>query len=167
MTGRDHRLLPHTADVGLEATAPDLVGLFEELAYAIAGLSADVTPEALLDLEGAALPRPEPVVLRAADLPALAFAWLDELVGRIDVAGALVAVAVEAVDEAPPAGADADVAGAPETDAGWILRGRIATLPFDGERVRRGTDIKAPTYHRLTVEPEPGGGWRATAVLDI
>jgi SHS2 domain-containing protein len=157
MTSRDHRLRPHTADVGLEATAPDLVGLFEELAYAIAGLSADVAPEALLDLEGAALPRPEPVVLRGADLPALAFAWLDELIGRVDVSGALVAVAVESVDEASPA----------PSDAGWTVRARIATLPFDGERVRRRTEVKAPTYHRLTVEPDPAGGWRATAVLDV
>jgi SHS2 domain-containing protein len=156
MTGRDHRLRPSSTEVELEATAPDLVGLFEELAYAIAGLSADVAPEALLDLEGAALPRPEAIVLRAADLPALASAWLDALVGRVDAAGALVAVAVETVDEASPASAD----------AGWTLRARMATLPYDGERVRRRTDVKAPTHHRLTVEPDPAGGWRATAVLD-
>jgi SHS2 domain-containing protein len=162
VTPREHRLLPHTADTGIEARGPDLAATFEEAAFALAGLTADIEPEALLDLAaeddegpaGGALPPLATVRLLAHDLPALAFAWLDDLVGRVDVDGALAAVEVEAVV------ADVDTVG-------WHLRARVATLPFDGHRVRRRADVKAATYHGMAVEPDEGGGWRLTAYLDV
>jgi SHS2 domain-containing protein len=153
VTPREHRLLPHTADTGLEARGPDLAAAFEEAGFALAGLTADIEPDALLALEAGALPRLVPVRVEGRDLASLAFAWLAELVGRVDVEGALAAIEVETVEEGAA--------------SGWQLRARLATLPFDGVRVRRRADVKAPTYHALEVAPDPDGGWRLTAYLDV
>ncbi len=40
--GRAHAIVEHTADGGLRASAPDLPGLFEEAALALAEIAADV-----------------------------------------------------------------------------------------------------------------------------
>ncbi len=164
MTPRGHRLLPHTADTGLEARGPDLAATFEEAGFALAGLTADIAPEALLELGGAerALPPMTKVQVGGRDLAALAFAWLDELVGRVDLHGALAAIEVESVEGGSSTG---DMEAGP--GAGWTLRARVATLAFDGRRVRRRADVKAATYHGLEVAPEPGGGWHLTAYLDV
>jgi protein archease len=48
--------------------------------------------------------------------------------------------------------------------------GLVATLagePFDPQRHRLITEIKAVTYHQLTVEHAPGGDWRAIVIFDI
>jgi SHS2 domain-containing protein len=150
---RGHRLLSHTADAGLEATGPDLAAVFDEAALALAGLTSDIDLAAVISADGAAVPPLRRVDLRAGDRVELAFTWLNELVARVDTDGALAAVAVESVD-----GSD---------EEGWRLRARIATLPFDGRSVRRRADVKSATYHRLAIEPLPGGGWRLTAYLDI
>jgi SHS2 domain-containing protein len=154
VTPGEHRLLPHTADAGLEASGPDLETVFEEAAFALAGMTADIAPEALIELDGDALPTLRRVRLAGRDLAALAYAWLNELVGRVDVAGALAAIEVESVF----AVADQD---------GWSLAARVATVPFDGRLVRRRTDVKSATFHRLAVDRDPDGGWRLTAYLDI
>jgi SHS2 domain-containing protein len=93
------------------------------------------------------------VELGAPDLVALAFAWLAELVGRIDLDGALAAIVVDAVER---------------LDGGdWTLTARVGCLPFDGRHVRRRADVKSVTYHRLAVDPVAGGGWCLTAYLDL
>jgi SHS2 domain-containing protein len=151
--GRAHRSLPHTADTGIEATGPDLASAFEEAGLALAGLTADIDLEAIAELGPTASPPLRPVELTAADPVALAFAWLDDLVGRVDLDGALAGVAVDSVE-----GSSSD---------GWRLRARVGCLPFDGRHVRRRADVKSVTYHQLSVEPLAGGGWRLTAYLDI
>jgi len=166
VTSREHRLLPHTADTGIEARGPDLAAVFEEAGFALAGLTADIEPEALVELAADALPPLADVRLEAHDLPSLAFAWLDELVGRVDLEGALAALEVEAVDQrAGTSAVDAPDDTGPA--ATWALRARVATLPFDGDRVRRRADVKAATYHGLEVAPDPDGGWCLTAYLDV
>ena len=149
--GRRHRLLDHTADVGLEAEGPDLPAAFVEAALALAELTAEPGPAG--DAEGGASEATAPISLEAADLVGLAYAWLNELVGRIDVDGALTSVAVERVGADPAGG-------------GWHLVGRVATRPFDDRRVRRRHDVKSATLHGLTVEPSLDG-WRLVAILDI
>jgi SHS2 domain-containing protein len=136
-------VIPHTADVGIRVTGPDLVATFEEAGLAVAEIAADIGAGAPGALESTG----EPVELEAADLPALAFAWLNELIGLADIRGSLVRVDVAAVDPSP--------------DGGWRLRGQ-ATF---GDATPR-LDIKSATYHGLVVE-RIGGGWRLTAYLDV
>jgi SHS2 domain-containing protein len=141
---RSHELLPHTADAGLRAEAADLRDVFEEAAIALGQMASEgarVVP--LVGVE---------VDLSAPDLPALAFAWLNELIGICDARGvALGRVEVLAVE--PTAG-------------GWRLRGSAWVAPVDGTVVRRRADVKSATYHGLAVEPI-AGGWRLTAYVDI
>lgn len=174
---RGHRILPHTADAGIAAEGPTLEAVFEEAAAAVAELSADVDRSALAPVEeqaaeqaeaasGAAAAGGSPtaeggstgtplvrrsVELTAPDLVGLAFAWLNECIGLVDVAGAIVGCRVFAVAE------DAD---------GARLRASVDLVPFDGVRVRRRADVKSATYHGLAVEPRPGG-WSLTAYLDL
>lgn len=143
-TARGHELVPHTADAGLRAWAPDLPALFEEAATVLGELSADIAPDAPRGIA-------HRIDLAADDLPALAFAWLGELIGRIDVGGAL---------------AGTHVALLARSDREWHLRASATLIPFDGATVRRRADVKAPTYHRLAVE-QTEGGWSMTAYLDV
>lgn len=140
---RGHETLPHTADVGIRAVGPDLPALFEEAALAVAEIAADPVSRAA--------DRPvavEKVDLLGADLPALVFAWLNELIGLVDIHGPLVRVEVQVVE--------------PVAGTGWRLRGGAA---FGGTAAAR-LDIKSATYHGLAVEPVEGG-WRLTAYLDV
>jgi SHS2 domain-containing protein len=91
------------------------------------------------------------VELSAPDLVGLAFAWLNECIGLVDVVGAIVGCRVFAVDARPD---------------GARLRASVDLVPFDGVRVRRRADVKSATYHGLAVEPV-AGGWTLTAYLDL
>ena len=145
--GRRHEALPHTADVGLRAEAPDLPALFEETAAALAELAADVPPGAT-GVE-------RWVVRSATDLEGLAFAWLDELIGLADAAGAAVgATTVEGIEEH----------GDPV--AAWMLRARVRLVAYGPGGARPRVGVKSPTYHGLRVEPHDGG-WALTAYLDV
>ena len=153
---RRRRVLAHTADVGLEAHGPDLASLFEEAGLALAELTADrpaIARGSVVDDPGRRTRPDRSIRLVSRDLVALAFAWLNELVAMVDVDGALAAVAVADVIEAP--------------DGRWELRASVGTEPFDGDRVRRRADVKSATYHGLAVEPVASGGWVLTAYLDV
>lgn len=150
---RGHRILPHTADAGIAAEGPTLEALFEEAAAAIAELSADLERAGESDAGERPTARHlrRSVELAAPDLVGLAFAWLNELIGLVDVVGAIVGCRVFAVDVGPD---------------GARLRASVDLVPFDGVRVRRRADVKSATYHGLVVEPVVGG-LRLTAYLDL
>lgn len=144
---REHAILAHTADVGLTAAAGNLPGCFEEAALALRDVQADLQPST-------AHLAARPVRLRAPDLAALAYAWLNELIGLADASHAAVAGArVARVDH---------VAGRAE----WEIVGSVRLAPFGGISARPRLDVKSATLHRLTVEPE-GDRWRLTAYLDV
>jgi SHS2 domain-containing protein len=145
---RRHRVVGHTADVGLEASAPELSALFEEAAAALAEIAADAGP----DRAGGT----EAIELEADDLEALAYAWLNELIGLAQSRGqALTATDVAAVERTH--------------EGGWRISASARFAPFairgsDGARAR--VDVKSATYHRLTVRRDPDG-WMMTAYLDV
>jgi tRNA nucleotidyltransferase (CCA-adding enzyme) len=143
---RGHEPLPHTADVGLRAWGPTPAAAFEEAAMALGELTADVATDG-----GRASAGGERIEIEGRDLVGLAYAWLNELVGLIDVSGALDMVRVETVS--------------PSAD-GWRLQATVDLVGFDGVLVRRGADVKSATYHGLDVVDE-AGAWTITAYLDV
>ena len=168
MTARGREILPHTADTGLRAWAPDLPGLFEEAAAAVAEIAAEVPAKARADSasgmpgDGIAIGVPGGgtvvgadegrILLDAPDLVGLAFAWLNELVGLADVRhAALAGTCVQRVGVA---------AGGCQIEARAWFVDRAAP----GVRLRH--DVKSATYHGLAVERE-GRTWSLTAYLDI
>jgi SHS2 domain-containing protein len=84
----------------------------------------------------------------AADDPGgLLVDWLDEVLWLREVRQAVVTgVDVERVGDGTAAGSVTLAAGGPGPD---------------------GTSVKAVTYHRLRVEPDPGAGWLAEVYLDV
>jgi SHS2 domain-containing protein len=148
--GRAHAALPHTADTGFRAGAPTLAALFEEAALALAELSSDCEP-------GAPPTSSEGVELEATDLAALAFAWLNELIGRAEVArAALVGASVDLVRRRRS-----------RTGlAGWRLVGRCDLRRFDAGAVRPRRPPKSATLHGLQVR-RAGSGWEMVAYLDV
>jgi SHS2 domain-containing protein len=158
---RFHEALPHTADAGLRACAPDLATLFGEAAAALAELAADVAPDARRTSEAR-------IELRAADLVGLAFAWLNELIGLSDAGrGPLAATAVERIAPVRSARlAPSADAAAPRPAGGWSLVGRAWFARVDGDRVRPRIGVKSATFHGLSVEESPAG-WSLVAYLDV
>jgi SHS2 domain-containing protein len=135
-----YRTFEHTADVGIEVDAPDLAALFADAGRAFRELSVDA---------GDLVPTDEPVELAAAadDLPGLLVAWLEELLFLWDARGVMVV----------------DLEVALEGEERVRGRGRRAALRPEADAL---TDIKAVTWHGLTVEPA-AGGWRARVIFDI
>lgn len=146
-TTRRHGPLPHTADVGLEAVAPDPRALFEEAATALAELTAELAP-------GAEVSTWEDVTLEGGDLADLAYAWLNELIALIDIRRAgIVAVSVDRFDSG-------------EADGAWGLHARVGLRRYAEGGVRPRSQAKAATYHGLAVERGPDG-WTLRAYLDV
>ena len=143
MPERGHRLLEHTADAGMEARAPTVAILLEEAASALVELAADV--------DGPSRAEPERISLEADDHVALAFSWLNELVGLMDLRRqALV---------------QAEVARITEADGTVRLEGTGWFADY-GPSIRARRHVKSATLHRLTIE-RIGGGWRMRAYVDL
>jgi SHS2 domain-containing protein len=163
--GRSHGLLPHTADAGFTARARDLAALFEEGARALAELGADLDEPAFgadpLDSRGGpSAGRVTLVVgpLSAHDLEALAFAWLNELLGVAEARGlALVGAQVSRIERVAPGEG---------VESRWVLDGTAALAPYGPDGVRPRRHVKAVTFHRLAVARE-APGWTLTAYADL
>lgn len=135
-----HELFEHTADLGLRATATDLNGLFAEMAKAL--LAATVENPEAVRAEAAAT-----IEIAGDDREYLLFDWLKELLYRFDAHHT--------------AYTRFDVTVRPD--------GLTATAwgePVDPARHLLNHEVKAVTYHGLTVEQTPDG-WRAEVIVDI
>jgi SHS2 domain-containing protein len=135
-----HRVLSHTADTGVEATARSLDGLIAELATGMFELMARVEPDSVdrwIEIE-----------VSAETLPDLVVDALSELLYRCEVEDVVFgAFRVRATVDPPAvhmAAGGVDVAGA----------------------VAVGPVIKAVTYHGLVVEHR-GDGWHGTVYFDV
>ncbi len=139
-----HRQLPHTADVGFEASAASLPAVFEEAARALAEIAAETPGIVGLPVETGPL--------HARDLESLAFTWLNELIALADAEGrVLVGATVSHL--------------APVAD-GWAMEGRASLVPYETPGVRALRQVKAVTLHRLAVREGPAG-FTLTAYADI
>ena len=117
-----YRILDHTADVGIEATAPDIPTLFSEAVHATAAVLCDAEPP-----PGSAA---VPVAVEAGDLPAVLAALLGEALWTFESTGRL------------PVACECEVSE--QTAAG--------TFEVVDDVEMGGPAIKAVTYHQLAVE---------------
>ena len=151
--GRGFELLEHTADVGVRAWAATLEEAFEHATEGLAEVLGALPPGG-----SGGPPRRSPgpsgwsgepvaVEVTAPDPGGLLVDWLNEVLWLLEVRQAgLAAVRVERAGEGVASGWVKLAAGGPDPD---------------------GTFVKAVTYHRLRVEPDPGGGWLLEVYLDV
>ena len=131
-------LLEHTADIGIRARGAGLEEVFEHATEGLAEVMGALRPGT-----GAAVA----VEVAADDPGGLLVDWLNEVLWLREVREAVVAgVRVERVGDGTASGVVVLAAGGAAVD---------------------GTFVKAVTYHRLRVEPDPGGGWVAEVYLDV
>ena len=154
--GRPHpagyELLEHTADVGIRARGATLEAAFEQATEGLAEVLGALAPE------GSGRPGPScggpegsakavTIEVSADDPGGLLVDWLNEVLWLREVRQAVVAgVRVERVS-----GTSA---------SGWVAFSGDGPAPD-------GTFVKAVTYHRLRVQPDPGGGWLIEVYLDV
>jgi SHS2 domain-containing protein len=130
----------HTADLGLRVRAPDLDTLFAEAAACLFSAIVEdpqtVRPLQRIDLR-----------IDGADREYLLFDWLRELLYRFDSQHLLFGRFEVRVGEA---GLEATAWGE----------------PLDADRHALAHEVKAITYHGLTVE-QTADGWLAEVIVDI
>ena len=137
------RFFDHTADVGVELSAPTLSALFEEAALALS---------AVLSGSGRVDPRLRvSVSLTASSIEQLLVDWLAELLGRFDVELWLTGAVEVTVDCG---------------DGRCSLQALVAGEPLDTRRYPSALPVKGITYHRLRVQ-QTAEGWCATVILDV
>lgn len=139
-----YRELEHPADRFLEVWAPDLEGLLVRALYAL--YTTMVEPRAVVARDTLRLHA------EGIDPSELLRAVLAEALYRFD-AGGFVA-----------AGATARVA---QDVQGWSGDVDLAGETLDRSRHTTLSEVKAVTYHRLSVRPDDGSGWHATFILDL
>jgi SHS2 domain-containing protein len=131
---------PHTADIGVRAFGRDLKALFENAAFAMFDVIAD--------LEGMTGDTVEKFDLTAADNEELLVAWLDELLYNF-YTKQLIFYKFR-VDE---------------LDSGR-LRATAFARPVSKNRNRLKTEVKAATYSDLNIK-KSAGGYSVEIILDV
>jgi len=139
------RHFDHTGDVGIDAEAPDLDSLFACCASALFDVLAGPGPW----IPSAA----RSLAIDAADREILLQRWLRELLYLHDA------------DRWIFCGFEVKVEG--REGGGWRLEGTARGEKFDPSRHRLRTEIKAVTYHQLSVRLDSEGTWRARVIFDI
>jgi len=140
MTRVPYRVLPHTADTGIEATADSIAGLIGELAAGMFGVMAPVEP-------GAA-ERWIEVRVESPTMEDLAVDTLSVLLYHSEVENLLFCAF--------------DVDKEPDAMAVTVKAGGVPAASVE----LMGPPIKAVTYHKLVVE-EKGDGWYGQMYFDV
>lgn len=135
-----YTLIDHTADLGIRVRASGLRELFQEAATALFDLVTDrarVAQTAVRTLE-----------VQGRDRPDLMVNWLRELLYLWNGDRLLVArTRVDALDEGR-------------------LTARVWTADYDPRRHVLHHEIKAVTYHGITVR-RTAGGWESVVIFDV
>ena len=139
-----HTFLDHTADVGVELTAPSVSGLFAEAAAAFT--------DTLTDLDAIREHRSQDIVVSAPELDILLLDWLQELLFAFEAQNLLVHRA------------DVRLMGEP---GAFELNGTVYGETLDPSRHGIKVLIKAITYHHLAVEERRPDEWWARVIFDI
>jgi SHS2 domain-containing protein len=160
VSDRSFRILDHPADVGVEARGETPAGAFCAAAEGLVSIVAIEGDGAGPAGVAATHPPPGPgterrrVSVRAPDAERLLVRWLSEVLYLMDAERFMPASIIVDPFSLPAAGVEA---------------GLDATL--EGERVKpgsrsSGTDVKAVTYHGLTVAAD-GRGVKLTVFFDV
>jgi SHS2 domain-containing protein len=131
---------PHTADIGVRVFGKDLKELFENAAFAMFDIMAD--------LEGLTGDTVEEFRLSASDDEELLVAWLDELLYRSCTKGTIYYKFTVSVL------------------AGGRLEASAVGRPVGANRNRLKTEIKAATYGGLEIR-KSGGGYSVEIIFDV
>jgi SHS2 domain-containing protein len=134
-------IIEHTADVGIEARADSLGELFRQAALGLSEIAGIWNPQPAGEEREAAID------LEAADLGALLVDWLAELLYLHESRGAAISSLILTATADPVR-----------------LLGKVGLSDLAAERA--GTQVKAATYHGLTVERDDRG-WHARVYLDV
>lgn len=137
--------LDHPADLFLEVRGGDLPTLFANALFALY--------DQLAGLDGFEARCEWTVTVQAPCLAEALRALLAEALYRFETDG-LVAIGAEVTVQTTATG---DVHAVAELHGDKVDRRHHMLL----------TEVKAVTYHRLAVDAAPGGGWRATVLLDV
>jgi SHS2 domain-containing protein len=133
--------IEHTADVGIEAEGDSLSEVFANAACGMVSFMCETAAVAQRVTRETAL--------EADDLEELMFVWLNEILYLIDAEGLLFS------------SFEVEVEG---TRLHAVLRGE----PMDPDKHELKRDIKATTYHQLSVRRVGGGGrWKAHVIFDV
>jgi len=135
-----YRILEHPADLGIEAEAETLAGAFAQSALGL--MSIVVDPESVTVTEK------RQVRIPGADPEQLLVKWLGEVLFLFDGAGFVPAE----FDIGPITGAGLEATGGGEPAGGAALRMKL--------------DVKAVTYHDISVR-KTSRGWYVRVYLDI
>lgn len=136
----EHRLLEHTADMGIEASGATLEELFAEAASGLLEIIAG-TPQVVAREE-------RRVTVTAGDTGELLVHWLNEILYLFESQGFLPL--------------DFEV----EEIRMNRLRARVRGETFDPQRHPLEREVKAVTYHQLRVE-KTDGLWWARVYVDL
>ncbi len=131
----------HTADIGVHIYGKSLAELFENAARAL--------HEALGRLHKTQDALQKTVDLQAESTEDLLHDWLAELIYEIE-ASRILYDRFEFHELTP-----------------LRLTATLGGGPIDFTRSEANEEIKAVTYHKLRVEPQPDGSWRATVIFDV
>ena len=141
--GAGFELLEHTADVGIRARGATVEEAFEQATLGLAEVQGPPDPGEPAPDRGERVA----VQVSAGDPGGLLVDWLNEVLWLAETRPAAVTdVRVERVGDG--------------TAAGWVVLAAGGPGPD-------GTFVKAVTYHRLRVEPDPDGGWLVEVYLDV
>jgi SHS2 domain-containing protein len=152
-------LLEHTADVGIRARGATLEEAFEQATLGLAEVLGALAPGGSggppgWSPGGSGGPgEAVAVAVSAQDPGGLLVDWLNEVLWLRETRDAwLAGVQVDRVGE-----------GAAVGSVRFTSKGPAG----EGDPAPDGTFVKAVTYHRLRVEPDPAGGWLIEVYLDV
>ncbi len=135
-----HRLLEHTADMGIEASGETLEELFAQAAYGLLEIIAG-TPEALCREE-------KIVTVEGEDSEELLVNWLNEILYLFEIKRFFPL--------------DFEI----EEVRGKRVLARVRGEAFDPQRHPVEREVKAVTYHQLRLE-KTDGLWQARVYVDL
>ena len=135
-----YREIEHTADVGIEVTAPDLPTLFASAGEALYSLIAD--PATVQSEEGIA------VSATGSGTEELLHEWLSELLGLFNIRGFI--------------GKRCEISHLTEEQ----VVGKISGEKLDLQRHTFHTEIKGVTYHDFKMWQDKGE-WHVRVIFDV